>query len=306
MGQRTDGKWPTMPNHSADSHRIDLRRGSLWMLGSLVGFTVMALLIKHLGAARGVSAWWALLFRAGVGLGLVWLLYAPRGQVSFKRALTGRMLVSRGVMGAFGTAAYYITLPILGAGKATLIGNTWVIWAALLAVPILGETLTLRKVAGMILAVAGIVFITGLQGGDLSLFGKFEVMAIAGAFISAGVVVVIRQLTRTETSGTIFASQCIYTGLLALPFCVTTSVPGWMDLGLLILAAVMAAWGQIGMTEGFRYLPVSIGGAFQILLPLCITVFGWLFLAETFTQAQVIGALLILAGCYGVIVQSKR
>jgi drug/metabolite transporter (DMT)-like permease len=276
------------------------------MLGSLIGFTGMALMIKHLGAVRGVSGWWALLFRAGVGLGLVWLLYAPRGQVSFKRAATGRMLVSRGVMGAFGTAAYYFTLPILGAGKATLIGNTWVIWAAMLAVPLLGETLTLRKIAGMVLAIAGIVFITGLQGGDWSAFGQFEALAIAGALLSAGVVVVIRQLTRTETSGTIFASQCLYTGLLALPFCLMSAVPGWWDLGLLVLAAILAAWGQIGMTEGFRYLPVSIGGAFQILLPLCITVFGWLFLAETFTQAQVLGALLILAGCYGVIVQSKR
>ena len=27
----------------------DLRRGAMWMLGSLVGFTGMALLVKHLG-----------------------------------------------------------------------------------------------------------------------------------------------------------------------------------------------------------------------------------------------------------------
>lgn len=276
------------------------------MLGSLIGFTGMALLVKHLGAARGVSGWWALLFRALVGLVLVWVLYAPRGQVSFKRAATGRMLVSRGVLGAFGTAAYYMTLPILGAGKATLIGNTWVIWAALMAVPLLGETLTFRKMAGMILAIAGIVFITGLQDGDWSVLGKPECLAILGALISAAVVVVIRQLTRTETSGTIFASQCLYTGLLALPFSMASALPSWVDLGLLVLAAVLAAWGQIGMTEGFRYLPVSIGGAFQILLPLCITVFGWFFLAETFTEAQILGGLLILVGCYGVIVPSKR
>jgi drug/metabolite transporter (DMT)-like permease len=296
----------SMSGHADDSNRIDFRRGSLWMLGSLIGFTGMALLVKHLGAARGVSGWWALLFRALVGLVLVWVLYAPRGQVSFKRATTGRMLVSRGVLGAFGTAAYYMTLPILGAGKATLIGNTWVIWAALMAVPLLGETLTFRKMAGMILAIAGIVFITGLQDGDWSVLGKPECLAILGALISAAVVVVIRQLTRTETSGTIFASQCLYTGLLALPFCMGSALPCWADLGLLVLAAVLAAWGQIGMTEGFRYLPVSIGGAFQILLPLCITVFGWFFLAETFTEAQILGGLLILVGCYGVIVQSQR
>jgi drug/metabolite transporter (DMT)-like permease len=209
-------------------------------------------------------------------------------------------------MGAFGTAAYYLTLPILGAGKATLIGNTWVIWAALLAVPLLGESLTLRKSFGMLLAIAGIALITGLQGGDFSQFGRYELLAISGALIAAGVVVVIRQLTRTETSGTIFASQCIYAGLFALPFCFTVSAPGLMDIGLLTLAALLASWGQIGMTEGFRYLPVSIGGAFQILLPLCITLCGWILFEESFSQTQIIGASLILAGCYGVVIPARR
>lgn len=275
------------------------------MLGSLVGFTVMALLVKYLGSDRGVSGWWALLFRAMVGLGVVGGIYFPSRQVSFRRAATGWMLVSRGVLGALGTAAYYLTLPKLGAGKATLIGNTWVIWAALLAVPLLGEGLTWRKIAGMLLAVFGIALITGLQGGDLSLFGRYEVIAIGGALLAAAVVVVIRQLTRTESSGTIFASQCIYTGLLALPFCWVSAWPGLVDLALLTLAGVMAAWGQLGMTEGFRYLPVSIGGAFQILLPLSITLCGCLLFGETFTGVQIAGAGLILAGCYGVVMPAR-
>lgn len=275
------------------------------MLGSLVGFTCMALLVKHLGSTRGVSAWWALLFRALVGLTVVWLIYGRRNQVSFRRAATGGMLVSRGVMGALGTAAYYFTLPTLGAGKATLIGNTWVIWAALLAVPMLGEKLTARKLAGMLLAICGIALMTGLQTGDFSQVGKNEIIAIGGALVAAGVVVVIRQLTRTESSGTIFASQCIYTGLFALPFCFGVPLPGLLDIGLLVLAGLMAFWGQIGMTEGFRYLPVSIGGAFQILLPLCITLCGWLLFDEAFSIIQSAGAALILTGCYGVVMTPK-
>jgi drug/metabolite transporter (DMT)-like permease len=295
-----------MPKTKPAQAHYDLRLGAMWMLGSLVGFTGMALLVKHLGTERGISGWWALLFRAGIGLLVVWGLYGPRGQVSFKRAATGRMLVSRGVMGALGTAAYYLTMPPLGAGKATLIGNTWVIWAALIAVPLLGEVLTLRKIIGMTLAIVGIALITGLQSGDFSQLGRYELLAIFGALISAAVVVVIRQLTRTETSGTIFASQCIYTGLFALPFCFTLSAPGLVDIGLLTLAALCASCGQIGMTEGFRFLPVSIGGAFQIMLPLCITLCGWIFFDETFSQIQIIGAGLILAGCYGVVIPARR
>jgi len=290
---------------TTDPHGYDFRRGAIWMLGSLAGFTGMALLVKHLGSTRAVSPWWALLFRALVGIVVVAAIYGPRGNVSFKRAATGRMLVSRGVLGALGTAAYYITLPVLGAGKATLIGNTWSIWAALMAVPLLGEKLTTRKVIGMTLAIAGIALITEMERGLLSQMGVYELIAIGGSFVAACVVVVIRQLTRTETSGTIFASQCLYTALLALPFCATLPLPGLADLGLLTLAALLAACGQIGMTEGFRFLPVSVGGAFQMLLPLLITAGGCLLFAETFSFMQTIGATLILAGCHGVVMPPK-
>ncbi|MES2594730.1 MAG: DMT family transporter [Verrucomicrobiota bacterium] len=295
-----------MPNPtSADADGYDFRRGSSWMLLSLVGFTVMALMVKHLGSTRGVSPWWALFFRALVGTLVVALIYGPRGKVSFKRAATGRMLVSRGVLGAIGTAAYYTTLPVLGAGKATLIGNTWSIWAALMAVPLLGEVLTTRKIIGLLLAIAGIALITEIEKGHAAHLGVHEMIAIGGALVAACVVVVIRQLTRTETSGTIFASQCLYTGLLALPFCLLHPLPGLTDVGLLILAALAASCGQLGMTEGFRFLPVSVGGAFQMLLPLLITAGGCLLFAETFTWMQSLGAMLILAGCHGVVAPGK-
>lgn len=275
------------------------------MLLSLAGFAGMALLVKHLGSTRAVSPWWSLLFRAIVGIVVVAVIYGPHGNVSFKRAATGRLLVSRGVLGAFGTAAYYLTLPVLGAGKATLIGNTWSIWAALLAVPMLGEKLTWRKLAGMILAITGIALITEMERGGAAHLGYHELIAIGGALVAACVVVVIRQLTRTETSGTIFASQCLYAAALALPFCLSQPLPGWMDAALLTLAALLASCGQLGMTEGFRFLPVSVGGAFQMLLPLLITLSGCLLFGESFTLMQSLGAALILAGCHGAMMPSK-
>ena len=285
---------------------FDFRRGAGWMLLSLAGFTGMALLVRHLGAERGISAWWALFFRAAAGMAVVWLVFAPGGRVSFRRALCGRLLVTRGVIGALGTAAYYVTLPLLGAGKATLIGNTWAVWAALLAAFLLGERLGLRRLAGILLAVAGVALLTGLHGGDFSRVGFAEGIALAGAFAAALVVVVIRQLTLTETSGTIFASQCVYAGLLALPFLFTLPLPGALDVALLTAAALLAALGQLAMTEGFRFLPVSTGGAFQMLLPLVLTLAGVLFFAEPFSLVQGAGGVCILAGCHLTVVQRRR
>ena len=55
------------------------------------------------------------------------------------------------------------------------------------------------------------------------------------------------------------------------------------------------------MTEGFRHLPVSTGGAFQVALPLCITLGGMVLFNETFSAAQAVGAALIILGGYQTI-----
>lgn len=275
------------------------------MLLSLAGFTGTALLVGYLGSSRGVSPWLALLFRALVGLLVVAAVFAPRGRVSFSRALRGRLLVTRGILGAVSTACFYLTLPALGAGKATLVANTWVIWSAVLAVLFLGEPMGWRKLLGMMLALIGIVFLVGLQSGDLARLGRYDLIAIVGALLAAAVVVVIRQLTLSETSATIFASQCVYAGVLAAPFVLALPAPSPADTALLTGAGVLAALGQIAMTEGFRYLPVGIGGAFQILLPLTITLASVLLFAEPFTRMQALGSVLILLGCQQTVAAKK-
>lgn len=271
------------------------------MAVSLVCFTGNALLLKHLASAHDASPWLALLYRAVIGFIVMWLLFSrQQGVLNIRRAATHRLLISRGILGALGTAAYYITVPPLGPGKATLIGNTWVIWSAVMAMLVLKERLVSRQIIGIATAIGGLSLLTGA---DHHLFDAghvvWEVIAVAGALLAAATVVVIRQLTRTDSSATIFSSQCIYTALLALPVVIANQHhASWLASGLLILAASCAAIGQLAMTEGFRHLPVTVGGAFQVVLPLIITLGSVALFAEPFTLAQAAGAGLILLGGY--------
>jgi drug/metabolite transporter (DMT)-like permease len=59
------------------------------------------------------------------------------------------------------------------------------------------------------------------------------------------------------------------------------------------------------MTDGFRHLTIAVGGAFQILVPVFIAIGGVVFFAETFTAVQIVGASLILVGCYGAVVAKR-
>lgn len=278
------------------------RRGTLWMLVSLTCFTGNALLLKVLASIRHADPWMALSFRAALGLLITIVLFAPAGSLKLRRSFQSWLLASRGVLGALGTAAYYITIGPLGAGKATLIGNTWTVFAAIMAAFVLHERLGWVKLGGIALAIAGLALLTGMTPGTLAVFGKHETIALTGAVLAATVVVVIRQLTRTETSATIFASQCVYGLLLGVPIALAnfTSL-GWIDVGLLAAAAVCATFGQLAMTEGFRFLSVAAGGAFQVLVPVIITLSSISLFAEPFSTPQAIGAVLVLWGSFQTV-----
>lgn len=273
------------------------------MLLSIACFSVNSLTLKSLSQSD-VSPWIALLFRATVGMVFVATVFRSGGQLSFRRALMDRKLATRGLLGVIGTVAYYFTIAALGAGKATLISNTYVVIAAIMAVWLLKEPFGIRKLTGNGLALFGLALLIASPS-QLALFGWYEGLAVLGALAAAGTVIIIRELTRTESTAMIYTSQCIYVLAGSLPFAIYELQRHPMNLietSVLILAGVSATIGQLAMTEGFRHLTVAVGGAFQICVPVVIAIGGILFFDETFTSPQVLGAVFILAGCYCVTV----
>jgi drug/metabolite transporter (DMT)-like permease len=258
------------------------------MIGSLAFFTINALLLKYLSTNVGISPWVTLAFRATVGLIVVKIGFSASGTVDFRRAATNKWLVARGLFGVLGSVAYYFTVPTLGAGKATLISNFYVVIAAVLAAFFLRERITVSKIGGNVIACCGLILLLGVT--------------LFGALMSAATVVVIRQLTQTESSAMIYTTQCLYILAASLPIAIYVRPELTMaHVVLLLIAGVSATFGQLAMTDGFRYLTVSVGGAFQVLAPMLISFGSVLCFAEAFSVVQVIGATLILAGCYSVV-----
>ena len=273
------------------------------MLLSIAFFSINSLTLKYLSQSD-VSPWVALFFRASVGMLFVATFFRAAGQVNFRRAMTDRMLASRGLLGVMGTIAYYFTIEELGPGKATLISNTYVVIAALLAVWFLKESFSASKLAGNLLALIGLTLLLASPA-QLGHFGWYEGLAVFGALMAAGTVIIIRELTRTETTAMIYTSQCVFILAGTIPFAAYELWRQPIDSGslvVLVAAAISATIGQLAMTEGFRHLTVAVGGAFQIGVPVVIAIGGVMLFGEVFTVPQIIGASLILAGCYLVMV----
>lgn len=292
------------PPAALPSPRINLRLGSIWMALSVAAYTSNTLLLKYFSLSRGINAWVSLACRFAVGLALTWLLFPPAGRPRLGRCFRGWLLASRGMLGGLSTAAFYLSIGPLGAGKAVLIGNTWTIFAALLAAWLIRERLSVGRLGGIVVAFIGMALLIGVGPAGFAQEWKWECVQLVGAVLAAMVVVVIRELTKTETSATIFASQCVYGLLLCAPFAWPhLAALSRGDVGFLVLASAIAAGGQLAMTEGFRYLSVAAGGAFQITLPLFSALGGVLLFGEHFGLWQILGGALILLGSWRTVVR---
>jgi drug/metabolite transporter (DMT)-like permease len=235
-------------------------------------------------------------FRFLVGFAVLFGFFYARGGFQPLHMLTNPLLILRGILGGFGVWIFYLTVIKIGAGRATFISNTYVVFGAAMAAVFLKERLTPRLLVSLVLAMVGLALLTGVT--DLQAPGAYEWLGILGAIIAGAVVVSIRKLHQRENSSTIFGAQCLYGLLIAAGPTVARAAP--LALGaiiLLVLSGLLAAFGQLAMTRAYKDLPVGQGSVMQLLLPPTIAIGGMIFFGETYSGVEMIGAGLILFGC---------
>jgi drug/metabolite transporter (DMT)-like permease len=86
----------------------------------------------------------------------------------------GIILYSGIVMVALGLTVWNKILRTLRSYEASILGASTVIWTALLAVPILGETLTPNEIAGIALMIVGLALVQVRRGRFSTLFRRFR------------------------------------------------------------------------------------------------------------------------------------
>ena len=267
----------------------------LLMLGSTVCFIANVLLIRALGKMGNASVWVVTSARFVIGLAIVMTVY--RREFQPKHPFSHGKLIERGLLGGLCTLGFYYTIPLLGAGRATFINNTYVIWGGLFAVLALRERLRPILLLGAAVTLLGLGLLTNPFAGTTDGTGGYELIALLNAFGAAWIVVTIRQLHAREHSSTIFAAQCVYGLLLCLgPALANLTVISPAAWAIIIVASVFASAGQLLMTQAFRDLSVAEGSLMQMLVPLGIALGGAVFFQEHFTALELCGGALILAG----------
>jgi drug/metabolite transporter (DMT)-like permease len=272
-------------------------RARALLFGSSVFFGLSAVLVR-LATRAGMNGGQVTLVRFVVGLSGILAVFAARPGTF--RPVKRWLLVSRGAFGAVAALLYFLAIERIPAGEATLLNNTFPIWAVLLSLLFLDERPTIHLAIALAVASAGVFLVLG--GGQISFsLGTGEVLAMVSALTGGAAVTSMRKLRATDNAPTIFFAFAVGGVAVGLPF----AAGAWPSAPLPWVAAagvgVAAFFAQLLMTEAYGALSVPEAALWQQLTPIASYLWG-LTLGEGIGPFTAAGVLLGVAGVvYGSV-----
>ncbi|MBN8956606.1 MAG: DMT family transporter [Rhizobiales bacterium] len=275
-------------------NQTHIAKAVLWMCGTLVSFSVMALSIRAL--SRTMNTFEILAARSAFGvlvfIGLAALQPQLRRQIRLREF---RLHAMRNGVSFASQVGWVYSLTVLPLATVTALEFTAPAWAAALAVLFLRERITPARILTVMMGVIGVLII--LRPGALPLEpGIFVMVAVAAGFAIG--YIITKKLTGTETTFAIL----FWMNVMQFPLCLLGVDPTFLtridsaQLWPLLGVSIPGITAHLCMTNAFR------AGDAQVVVPLdflrlpLIAVLGWIFYAERADVLLFVGAAFIITG----------
>jgi drug/metabolite transporter (DMT)-like permease len=214
------------------------------------------------------------------------------------------LLLIAGVFGTMFNQFFYFTgLEHSTAGNASLIIALSPVATTILARIFLGETITMSKLAGALLALLGVVLIVvfggktlGISQGDLYLLLAMLTLSISLLFI--------RRLSTSMASYDITIMATVIGTVLMTPAAVMETVEGHVHVSahlttwLILATAAVFGQGLAGFwwNQGISIVGASTSSMFMNIPPFIAILVAYLLLGDPIHGSQIAGGVLILLG----------
>ena len=234
----------------------------------------------------------------------VWLLIRGTGRQLLPRRKDWGIVVLLAIVGhVFFQVGFIFGLDLTLTGNAALLLSTSPVWVLVISFSMGRERLNPAIVGGVLTTIAGMaILITGgaQQVGSARLG---DLLVLSAALSWAAYTVFAERMVRRRGA----LHMTAWTLWAGLPFIVLAGVPGlirmdWTAVSLKAwLGVVYAGVFAIGIAyllwyRGVRVIGQNRTSVYQNLVPVLALVSAWLWLAETPTTQQLIGAGVILSG----------
>jgi drug/metabolite transporter (DMT)-like permease len=252
-----------------------------------------------------VSASTGAFFRCLYALPPLWLLARLEDRrYGARPARTRGLAVVAGVFFAVDLIFWHNAIEAVGAGLATVLGNTQVLLVGLLAWALLGERPAGRALASIPIAFCGVVLISGVL--EEGAYGADPTMGVVYGVLTgiayAGFLLTLRQgsLDLRRLAGPLFdatAASAVVAGLAGVALGELDPLPGWeAQLWLVALALSAQVVGWLLISISLPRLPAVLTSVLLMMQPLLAVIFAALLVDERPSPVQLAGAGAILAG----------
>lgn len=280
--------------------------GALMMALAALAFSSMHTMVKHVSVNtgdEGMHAFEIAFFRIFFGFVALAPIFLREGWAPLKTTKL-KLFAWRGGINAVAMLMFFYGLTITPLATAAALGFTAPIFATLLAMAVLGEVVRVRRLTAIAVGFAGALVI--LRPGVVEI-GLGPLLVLGSSIVWACALMIIKILTRTESSVTITA----YASIFLSPICLIAALPYWVwpDLEQLAWLFAIGVAGTIAQTSMNQALKLADASA---VLPVDFTkliwaaLLGFLIFAEIPDAWTWIGGAMIFASATYIGIRESR
>jgi drug/metabolite transporter (DMT)-like permease len=272
-------------------------------VGSFAIFALHDAAIKWVVMAK-YSPWQVLFIRSVVILVVCLAIGRRRVVIQTLRSPVRNALLARSIGLLLAWLCFYSAAGKLQLAELMTIYFASPLLVAVLAVPILRETVTRMRWISILIGFGGVLI--ACRPGDLSHAGAIG-LALLAAVLWAGSMILIRQIATREPTLVQMLTSCfsfvLMTGAV-MPFKWVT--PGLLDLGLMVGIGLLGALAQYLLIEGIRRAPASVVSPLEFSALVWSFLLGYLIWADVPGLNVFGGAVLIMVSGVFIVLEEWR
>ena len=273
----------------------------IFMAIASVLFVAMHALVRDL--SKDLHPFQIAFFRASLGL----IVLSPiifKNRFAILKTSKIKLHALRGVLNAGAMLCFFYGLSITPLAQVTALSFAVPLFATLFAVLLLGEIIKIRRITALLIGFFGTLVI--IRPGLID-FGIGPILILSQAIIWSLALMVIKVLTRTDSSLTI----AIYASIFLSPMVLIAAMPVWQTptVNQLLLMLIIATFGTIAQTfmnESLKLGETSVVMPVEFTRMIWAALFGYCFFGEVPDVFTWVGSILIFGSTAYIAIRESK
>ncbi len=268
-------------------------RGALLILLAAFFTAAMTALVKHIGQKFAVAE--ILFIRQICVLMILSPVILGNRQTVFKSTYK-RVYFLRACFSTIAMFTGFTAVVHLPLAEVASISFGRTLFATLLAIVVLKETVGIRRWTGTLIGFAGVLIVVRPDSDN---FNIYALMAITSAFFVASNMIILRKITQIDPPSTIMSYQAILiTLVMAGPAYYYWQTPNLDELLIIVLAGTLMSITQYLTIQAFKAGEAAAIAPMEYVRLLFATALGVYFFDEVPTLWTLAGALVIIGSTF--------